>query len=273
MRRSSLAALLLAALALPAAAAVPPARAADLFPVLAADPRGARLGVSYYRLEGRDFADLALGHAWGLESGRFAEDQSWQWALDAEALAVSRLRVFSGAGELEAADLSAALPFVARRGDAAFRFAAFHRSSHLGDDYIRRTGDAGRRWSEQGAEALFSLDPAEPLRVYGGAEALLFAVPATGRWALRGGFELTSPELRTAKAPPLRLFLAEELRWRQRVRWNMDSRLAAGAKFVFRDAPGRAVRAGLAWAEGHSPYGQFEARRERRLELFASLEL
>ena len=112
-----------------------------------------------------------------------------------------------------------------------------------------------------------------PPRLYGGTEALLFATPATGRWALRGGFELTSPEIKTAQAPPFRLFLAEVLRWRQRVRWNMDSRLAAGARFGFRDAPGRAVRAGVAWSEGHSPYGQFEAKRERRLELTASLEL
>lgn len=275
MPANSAAALLLAAvLAAPAAAAVDLfPRPNEVFPVLVADPRHIQLSASYYRLDGRDVSDVALGHAWGLTRGRLGLDQSWLWETDIEGMAYSRFRLGGGVNEFETIDFFADLPVTVRRGDVSFKATLFHESSHLGDDYIRRTGDPGFRYSTEGLRAQAAIEPLGVLRVYGGPEYLLHTVPSPDRWSLQAGFELTSEDLRLSKEVPTRLYLAEDLQWHERVRWNMDSHLVGGVKIGFRESPSRAMRVQAGWFDGHSPYGQYYARRAHYLDLSVSLEL
>ncbi len=273
MRRSSLAALLLLA-ALPAAAGVDSApRPNEIFPVLVADPRHIQLSASYYRLGGRDESDLALGHAWGLKRGRLGDMQDWLWEADLEGMAYSRFHLGGGVNEFETADLYLGLPLTGRRGDVSFKAALFHEDSHLGDDYIRRTGSTGYRYSTEGLDAQAAVDPFDFLRVYGGASYLLHTVPAPGRWSTQAGVELTSDDLHLSKKATTRLFVAEDLQSHQRVRWNLDSHLVGGVKLGLPDSPSRALRVQAGWFDGHSSFGQFYAAREQRVELTASFEL
>ncbi len=279
-RRTSLAAGLLAAVWLAARPA--PARGADLdlfprpneiFPRLIADPRQIQLSASYYRLDGQNTSDIALGHSWGMTRWRSGSMLEWLWETDVEGMAYSRFRLGGGINEFETVDFFADLPLTVRRGGIAFKGALFHESSHLGDDYIRRTGQTGYRYSTEGLSGLASLDAGPWVRLYGGGEWLLHRIPATKRWTLETGFELTSPDLGWSKQAPIRLFLGEDLQSHQRVQWNLDSHTVAGVRFGFRRNPTRSLRVQAGYFTGHSPYGQFFAQKTHYADLSVVFEL
>jgi hypothetical protein len=264
----------LAALAAPAAANVDLfPKPNEIFPVLIADPRHVQLSASYYRLEGRDTSDVALGHAWGLTRWRTGMDQDWLWEWDLEGMAYSRFHLTGGVNEFETVDFLANLPVTVRRGDVSFKGGLFHQSSHLGDDYIRRTGDSGFRYSVEGLRAQAALEPCPFARVYGGAEYLLHTVPSPDRWSLQTGLEASTNDLHWLKRMPTKLFLAEDLQSHERVGWNVDSHVVAGVKLHFRESPSRGARIGVGYFVGHSPFGEFYARRTHYADLSVALEL
>lgn len=274
MRRSSLAALLLLAAAAASRAEVDVfPRPNEIFPVLVADPRHIQLSAAYYRLDGHDQSDVALGHAWGVARGRLGLMQDWLWETDVEGMAYSRFRLGGGVNEFDTVDFFANLPVTIRRGDVSFKGTLFHESSHLGDDYIRRTGAAGYRYSVEGVRAQTAVEPWRFLRAYGGGAYLLHTVPSPDRWSAQAGFELTSDDLHWSREVPTRVYLAEDVQPHERARWNPDSRLVAGVKIGFRESPTRAMRVQGGWFDGHSPFGQFYAKREHYLDLSVSLEL
>ena len=263
-----------AALAAPAAANVDLfPRPNEIFPALVADPRHIQLSASYYRLDGQNTSDIALGRAWGLTRWRSGENQDWLWEFDLEGMAYSRFRLGGGANEFETVDFLGNLPVTVRRGDVSFKSGLFHQSSHLGDDYIRLTGDTGFRYSVEGLRAQAALDPWRFARGYIGSEYLLHTVPSHGRWSVQSGIELSSGDLEWSKGAPTSLFLAEDLQWHERVQWNPDSHLVAGIKLSFRESPARAVRVAVGYFTGHSPFGEFFARRTHYADLSVSLEL
>ncbi|MFX8868193.1 DUF1207 domain-containing protein, partial [Acinetobacter baumannii] len=76
-----------------------------------------------------------------------------------------------GVNEFETVDFFANVPVEARYGLWSGRATLFHESSHLGDDFIRRTGTTGYRYSVEGLKIVNSLDLCRFLRVYAGAMA------------------------------------------------------------------------------------------------------
>lgn len=268
MRNSVLLAVLLAA---PAAAsdaglkAFP--RADELFPKLLAAPKQFQLGVSRYSIYERTYSDVSLGHAWGLVRGR-AGDQLTQWQWDAKAMSFSRW----GEGRLEAVDLMGELPFTVRRGDVSASTALFYESSHLGDDHIRRTGRAAVRTTHTGLRVLGALEPWDWARVYAGPSFLLDSAPTGKRWGLQWGAELVSRDLGFFADFPVRLYAAEDVQYQERVGFNPNARLAAGAKIGYKDSP-KAVRVQAGYYSGHSYYGQFQADREHFADLSLIFEL
>lgn len=248
----------------------PPAN--EVFPRLLADPRQVQLSASYYRLRGKDVSDAGLGHAWGLARWRGGEDQSLLWQLDVEGMAYSRFHVKGGVNEFETVDFLIALPLTLRRGDVSFKGSLFHESSHLGDDHIRRTGNTGFRYSTEGARLLVALEPHRMARVYGGGTYLLHAVPVQDKATVQAGVELMSDDLRWTKRMPIRVYVGQDVQWRQRVGWNPDSRTVGGLKFAVKDGA-RALRAQVGYFTGHSPFSQFFRDRERYCDFQLVLEL
>lgn len=275
MRARSLAALLLAlagALAAPAAAEVDLfPRPNEIFPLLLADPRHVQVSASYYRLDGHNTSDIALGHSWGLTRWRTGELQDWLWESDVEGMAYSRFRIGGGVNEFETVDFDANLPVTVRKGDIAFKATLFHQSSHLGDDWIRRTGDPGFRYSDEGVRTQASLEDSW-VRLYGGAEWLVHRVPEMGRWTLQGGLELTTGDLHWSREVPTTAFLAEDLQSHQRVEWNVDSHTVAGVRIRFRESQSRAMRFQVGYFDGHSPFGQFFSRRTHYADVTLAFE-
>lgn len=257
---------LAALLLLPALAASAAARTSygafpeseGVFRRLEADPRAIALGAAYYRLDGRDRADVALGHGWGMARW-FNGDWTWQWNV--EAMAYSRFTISGSLNSFETVDFIGSLPVMLRRGRFSMRATLFHESSHLGDDYIRKTGDQGYRYSIDGARAVFSVEPARWLRAYCGLSYLLHTIPDPARMAAQGGVELTSPT-RKAGRYPLTLFAAQDLQFREATGYGANSRSVAGVMIGFDGTP-RSMRLFVGRFEGRSAFGQLYRRKER----------
>ncbi|HEX4048076.1 MAG TPA: DUF1207 domain-containing protein [Elusimicrobiota bacterium] len=275
MRNRLAAALLLAALSAPASAASVDLfpRPNEIFPLLIADPRHTQLSASYYRLNGQNTSDIGLGYSWGLTRWRSGSYQDWLWEADVEGMAYSRFQIGGGINEFETVDFFANLPVTVRRGDFAFKGTLFHESSHLGDDYIRETGNTGFRYSNEGVRLQASIEPRRWIRFYGGAQFLLHDIPVNGPWSGQAGLEYFSDDLRWSKRVRTRFFLAQDFQSHQDVQWNVNSHTVTGLKFNFPESLTRAVRLQLGYFDGHSPFGQFYTRREHYADVSFAFEL
>lgn len=269
--------LLLAAAALfwtaaPAFAAHSPAgvfpESEQVFRELAADPRHIQLGVSYYRLGDRDEADAALGHSWGMARW-YTKDDDWTLQWNVEGMAYSRFLLGGGVNEFQTVDFLANLPLYVRHGPFSARAMAFHQSSHLGDDYIRRTGDEGFRYSDEGVNAVLSYEAARWLRVYAGGTYLLHTVPFPQRRSGQTGLEMTSRQL-VGRKYLLRFFVAEDAQTHENVHWNVNSRTIGGVEVGYKGVP-RSMRLYGGYFTGHSPFGQFYLQKEHYADVGISL--
>jgi hypothetical protein len=273
-RAAALLSLLLSALLAARAAAQekgPPfPDAGVLFPRLLADPRQAQTTADYYRLAGEDMADVALGDTWGLRRWYFGESGDTAVQSDVEGMGYSQFKLSRGVNELETIDFFANLPVEIRRGPLSGRFTLYHESSHLGDDYIRATGDTGSRYSAEGVSEIASVDLGRFLRVYGGGSYLFHRVPDIPGGTVQGGFELVSSDLR-GLPPHARLYLAEDLQSKEYVGWNLNSSTEAGVRLGY-DGVRRQLRLHVGHFQGHSPFGQFRDERVSYNSLGASFD-
>ncbi|MDD5657371.1 MAG: DUF1207 domain-containing protein [Elusimicrobia bacterium] len=247
-------------------------RANEVFHRLLADPRQIQLSGAYYRMDGQEQADVALGHSWGLLRGLQGPGGRRVWQWDVEGMAYSRFRLHEGVNEFETVDFFANLPLSVRQDGVSGKLVLFHESSHLGDDYIRRTHDEGFRYSREGLRALLSADAwREAVRVYGGGAYLLHEIPAAGRGQLQAGLELRGCPKKIASRS-LSFYLAQDLGWREEVGWNPTSHSVAGLRLAFKDYT-RAMRFHVGYFTGHSAFGQFFPRREAHWDFGLDFEL
>lgn len=246
----------------------PPAQ--ELFERLLAAPREIKTTARYYRREGDDLADGSLGNVWGLWRWHADDPESWRWQLNLGGMAYSRFRLSGGVNELQTTDFFLEVPLEARRGRLSTRASLFHESSHLGDDYIRRTKDTGFRYSIDGASALLSIEPVERVRLYGGGSVLLHGVPSGQSGGIEAGFELRSRTLRMPDHDTW-VYLAQHFLWHQRVEMNLHGRTELGLRLgVPRVA--RALRTFVGYQSGRSPFGQFYTRNEGHFDLGVTLD-
>jgi hypothetical protein len=230
-----------------------------LFPRLLADPRQAQTMAGYYRLAGVDMADVALGDTWGVRRWYLGQSGDTAIQFDVEGMGYSQFKLSRGVNEFETIDFFANLPLEIRRGPISGRFTLFHESSHLGDDYIRSTGNTGTRYSVEGIRQVVSLNLGRFLRVYGGGGYLLHRVPNIPGGTLQSGLELVSSDLR--RLPPhARLYVAEDIQSKEYVSWNVNSNTEAGIRLGY-DGVRRQLRLHVGHFEGHSPFGQFRDQR------------
>ena len=135
----------------------------------------------------------------------------------------------------------------------SFKFALLHQSSHIGDEYVTRTGRArlnytreefalgvswrlSRRWrayGETGVAYVCRYEGQEPWRAQGGAEYESRAIVFGGRFAWYGGADFSG--------------------WEERG-WRLDTALRGG---IVTRTDGRAYRIGAGWTDGAPPLGEF----------------
>ena len=241
----------------------------QVFRRLIADPRHIQLGAAYYRLDGRDIGDVALGHSWGMTRW-YSNNDYWTWQWNIEAMAYSRFMIGGALNDFETVDFFADLPVAVRHDGFSTQIMLFHESSHLGDDYIRRTNERGFRYSIDGLRSTTSYEPLPWARIYGGGSYLLHAGPSPARWAPQWGFELGTKDLGISRKHPIRLFMGQDFQSHENAHWNVNARTVAGLTLGFQNVP-RYLRIYGGYFDGHSPYGQFFQRRERYTDIGISL--
>jgi len=257
-----------------------PARAQDtsafpetdrIFHRLLADPRQAQTSARYYRQAGDDMADIALGNSWGMIRWTGLGLGGWQLQWNVEGMAYTRFKLGGGINEFQTIDFFGNLPLEARRGIFSGKLVLFHASSHLGDDYIRRTGDLGTRYSIEGLRLLASVEPHPFVRVYGGGGDILHSVPAGKGGMLQVGIELRTPDFNASTRYPKHLYFAEDVRWLDRVGWSATINTEIGIRIAYSGVI-RSLRVHLGDSHGHSDFGQFYSRTENYVNLGISCD-
>ncbi|MFA6093911.1 MAG: DUF1207 domain-containing protein [Elusimicrobiota bacterium] len=239
-----------------------------IFERLLADPRQVETSLHYYRHEGFDLSDVALGNGWGM----FRWDMGdWRLQWNVEGMAYARFRLGGGINEFQTIDFFANSPFEVRRGKFSARTALYHESSHLGDDYIRRTGDQGFRYSLEGLRLIAAIEPHPLTRVYGGGSAVLHSVPGNQEGSLQAGFEARTDVFHQNTEHPWCLYLAQDVQWSGRVAWNPTSKTELGLRMARRGLV-RALRWHAGYLTGHSYFGQFFAQKEHYFDLGVSFD-
>lgn len=107
------------------------------------------------------------------------------------------------------------LRLLARLGGLDARLELFHVSSHLGDEFLRRTGREPVSTSREGLELLVAGRPADGLRIYGGPGLVVRSSRGFDAASLRGGLEW-DPAARWGAFRPyvgIEAFAWEELSW------------------------------------------------------------
>lgn len=274
----------LAAAALLAALCAPPARSQNLqygvvpetdrlFRRLLADPRQPQTTVRYYRLAGKNLADVALGNTWGMARWRLpgAGGEDWLFQFNVAGMGYSRFRLSGSVNEFQTIDFFGDLPLEFRRGRVSGQVMLFHESSHLGDDYIRRTGSTGFRYSIEGVRTVLSYDAHPLVRVYGGGTGLFHDIPKGQQGGLQYGFEVRSDDLGWNRQHECWVFLAQDFKNYGRSQWNLNSKTEFGVRMGLPKGA-RAMRVHAGYFGGKSEYGQFHASREHFWDLGVSFE-
>lgn len=247
------------------------AQSHDVFSPLLADPREIQLSAQYYRQYGNNVGDVALGHSWGM-SRWYTRDRKWTFQWDIEGMAYSRFLVSGSVNKFETVDFFARVPLEVRHDWASGKFMLFHESSHLGDDYIRDTGNKGFRYSVDGLRGQLSADLTDWARLYGGGIYLLHSVPSPARGSLQSGFELMSHDMRYLSHYTFKYYAAQDFQWWENVGWNPNSNSAIGVRLGQPEGH-KAMRLELGYFAGHSPYGQFFLNREHYADIKIAFDL
>ncbi|HKC50768.1 MAG TPA: DUF1207 domain-containing protein [Myxococcota bacterium] len=179
-----------------------------------------------------------------------------RWEVGAQAGVFSIFDLNADSHDLINADYWFGLPFSARWGWFSVLFRVYHQSSHLGDEFLLRTGTNRVNLSYEAVDIMPSIELWSWGRVYGGYGYLYSREPSDLKpayWQLGG--ELKSP---IAFWGWLRPIAGLDLKRTQEQSWSTDYSARLGVQFenekVFKAR--RLLLLGE-YYKGHSPNGQF----------------
>lgn len=132
----------------------------------------------------------------------------------------------------------------ARYRATAARLELYHVSSHLGDEYIGRTGARPRSTAREGLELLIQRAPLAGLIVYGGPGLVLRDKQSFRRLSVRIGADWTGPP-----AGSFRPYVGGEMYLWSELGWNPMTALEAGLRFGSRYSLGLTLGLGRSRAE------------------------
>lgn len=191
---------------------------------------------------------------------RRAPDARWELAGSLAAGAFSRFDLQSSDNEFIHAHYRVGVQLRARLDGLAGRLELHHVSSHLGDEFLRRTGRVPVSTSREALELLLQAAPRGVL-VYGGPGWIVRSTRSMGRASVRAG-ALWEPRWPGGSPDPyvgVEAFAWEELDWRPTVTAEAGARL------------GPRIRAALQLGFGPSRAEQFSSESERVLGVSFSL--
>ena len=148
--------------------------------------------------------------------------------------------------------------------DLAFKLGLLHTSSHVGDEFMERTGRARISYTRQELAAGVSWFMNERWRVYTetGRAFSMSNRELQRPWRGQAGIEYEAPPAIWSKR--LAWYAATDLQATQEREWKVDAAVQTG--FVMR-AEGRTWRIGVEWYHGRPPMGEFFQFTERYLSI------
>jgi hypothetical protein len=248
---------------------------AALAPVIRADPRAPVAGAKLVQVTspasefGRGLeGEAQLGHSFPLWmiSGESADRAV---VLGIQGGVFGRFLMTSEERELITSDWMFGVPLYIWRGDTWFRFRYRHFSSHLGDEYVERTGAERLDYTRDSFGVMaYTAGLVRGLGVYAGGDVAINVDPhGAGRVALQGGVEYTG-ETATGRLPlfgGVDVYLDEDSSWKPRV--NMQAGIAVPANNR------RRLRFQVEVLFGPSPQGEFHRLDETLLTLGVGFDL
>lgn len=210
--------------------------------------------------DGNSVWDITLGGRVGiLRYG--SDDPLWPegWQIDFEGAAFPRLTLDTQR-DLVAADFRAGVPITYRQGPWETKFAYYHLSAHLGDEFLLRRPDVERiNYARDVLVLGLGWRPHDDWRFYGEAGWAFYTDGGAEPWEFQFGAEFSPARSTTSWGAP---FLAVNSRLREEV--DFGGNLTAQAGWQWRGPTGRLLRLGFHYFNGHSDQFQFHEQFEEQ---------
>lgn len=184
------------------------------------------------------------------------------WELDVEAAALVRL-TFDEVRDFETADYRVGIPLTYGIDNWQFKFAIYHLSSHLGDEFaIAHPGSLDDRINYVRDSLVLgaSYYPQPFMRLYAEAGWCFHFDGGAQPWEFQFGTELAKPGPTGFQGTP---FLAINGHLREDVDFGGDVNTQAG--WLWRNDIGQVMRAGVQYFNGHSSQYQTFSRNEQQI--------
>jgi hypothetical protein len=235
----------------------PPAH--ELFEPLLADPRELQYAVRWVvPVSQKSVGEAAVGDYLGLYRWTYRNGSALQMSVGGGAF--GRFDLWKRTNDMQSGDYFANLPLDFRSGSWSARFMVFHTSSHLGDDYLKETGQTVEKHAWDSLRWILSFEPTRILRLYGGYATSLRALPPHhGRNSLQGGLEIKS---RWMASNHLQFYGASDYQSWERSGWRPMLNAEIGVKVANTPTSPRGLSLFLEYGAGPRPHGQFMLQRE-----------
>lgn len=232
-----------------------------LYDPLIADPQWPRFAAEYQAYhddpELRNVADVAFGGMLPVFQADLIGEGRWELGVQAGVFSIFDLD--GSSFDLINSDFWVGLPVTVRWGRFSSILRVYHQSSHLGDEFLLRTGTDRVNLSYEAVDLIPSLDLWDWGRVYLGGGYLFHREPADlKRKYVLAGAELRSP---VAFGEWLRPIAALDVHRREEQDWRSDYSLRAGFQLENAAFEGRRLLLLAEYYKGRSPNGQFFERR------------
>ena len=233
-----------------------------LFDPLIADPRTPNFSLAYHRYmndeEFKNVAAISLGSTIEVYENDFFGAGRWQFGVQGAVFAIFDLDAPSS--DLVNADYWLGFPFSYRHKNFSTELRLYHQSSHVGDEFLLRTGVDRINLSYEGVDLRLSYDLFKKVvRIYGGGGYIFRADPEDlERWSAQCGLEFRSP--RTYFNKHMRPVAAVDVQSREESDWEVDVSARAGVQFESEKMRDRNLQLLFEYYRGQSPNGQFFSR-------------
>jgi len=206
--------------------------------------------------------DVTLGGRSSIFRQAVRNDQGlWQgWELQVEGAAILRLNLDQN-WDLESADFRFGVPFILARNQWHWKFAYYHLSSHVGDEFlVRNPGFTRVNFSRDVLVFGASYFPLPAWRWYAEAGWAFYDDAGSDPWEVQFGLDYAQPGPTGKSGTP---FVALNGHLREEV--NYGGNLALQAGWLWRGQSGRVLRAGLHYYNGKSSQFQFFDQFEQQI--------
>ncbi len=247
------------------------ANAKEAFRPLLADPREIQLALRLVTpVSHTSKGEINAGDYFGLYRWALPWQDSYiQWSIAGGVFA--RFDLASEQKESELIDYTANMPIDIRVRKWTMRVMPYHISSHLGDDYIKRTGILPQKYTFDSYKTLLAYEPCSSLRLYGGFNYIIRnGLDGLGRYAVQTGAEWTSGWWGHHHA---QTYLASDLQSWERSGWNPTVNTQLGVRIANHPDDKQTLSIFTEYGAGHVAYGQFFQHYESHWELGVRFEI